>query len=116
MSVMLYKYPSECISCDVGYGFVEVDHKIFDYIVVNEDEVEACVSDGWSKKAEIKEPEKDEKDEKEISLESLSGLTAEEIKETFVVPELKAIAKAEGIRGYGNMRENNLIKRLMEKI
>jgi len=43
MSVMLYKYPASNKNTN---NFMHGDH--FDYIIVNENEVETTLKDGWS--------------------------------------------------------------------
>ena len=51
-----------------------------------------------------------------ISLEDLKGKTEEEIKAKFTVDELRVLAKAVKIKGYTNMKEDNLVGKLLAKV
>lgn len=50
-----------------------------------------------------------------LSLDSLSGKSTDEIKTEFTMDQLRVIAKDSGIKSYHNMKEDKLIKKLLEK-
>lgn len=45
--VMLYSYPSTLRSSDEKKGVIKTKEDSFDFIVVNENEVEACLKEGF---------------------------------------------------------------------
>lgn len=127
---MLYSYPRTIKSNDVKKGFSKVGGNEFDWIIVEKDEVEGCLSQGfYATPAEaLKGGDSDEtnetnaNNEKENSVSEggdpidLNGLTLEEIKAKYTVEQLKEIAKSLDIKSYYNMREDTLIEKILEKV
>lgn len=53
-TTMLYKAPSKNKSCQGNTGFTTVDKVKFDYVIVEDKNIDAYVSKGWSKTADAK--------------------------------------------------------------
>lgn len=113
-ATMLYQYPSVIKSNSKTKGFIDIRGVgRFDYIVVDESEVEACLKEGFFKTtAEAFE----NNNKNSLELNDLKELSFDDIKSKYTVEELRDLAKKEGIKSYSNMLEDNLVKKLMEKI
>lgn len=121
--VMLYRHPSILKSDDINKGIVKVKGVKFDWIIVKEDEVEACLDQGFYKTAdeallgdEDEETTETKTTEDELSLDNLKDKTADEIKDEYTLDQLRPLAKSLKIRGSSQMNEDKLVGKLLEKL
>jgi len=108
--VMLYRHPRTIKGNDVNKGFTKVKGVEFDWIIVEDKEVEACLKQGFY-------PTTDEaigaEDDVTETTPDLSDMSVEEIKEKYTVDELREIAKVKGIKRYSRMNEDTLVEKIL---
>lgn len=127
---MLYRYPGSLKSSSAKTGKTKVNKLFFDYLVVDEEEIEVELKRGWhitstealsalaalSKEAKKETKKKEDETIITIALTDLKDLDVEQIKKAFVMDELRLLAKSVKIKGFHNMLEDNLVKKLLEKL
>lgn len=139
--VMLYSHPSTIKSNDEKKGFCKVKGETVDYIIVDEEEVEGCLTQGFYKTPveaieavsdtdtdNVEGGDSDETNETNANNEEensvseggdpidLKGLTPEEIKAKYTVDELRKVAAELKIKRASRMNEDTLVKKILEKV
>jgi len=118
--VMLYSYPRTIKSNDEKKGFCKVKGEEVDYIIVDEDEVESCLDQGFyetpGEAIEGGSNEQANVTETTLSLNDLEGKTVDEIKAAYTVEELQVLAKVCDIKRATRMNEDTLVEKLLEKL
>jgi len=114
--VMLYRHPSTITNNDVNKGFCKIRDVSFDWVIVEEKEVESCLKQGfYLTPDEALGAEDEEKDIAEIT-SKLNELTIEEIKDKYTVKELRKIATSLEIKGNSKMNQDTLVDKIIEII
>lgn len=114
--VMLYRHPRTIKGNDADKGFTTIKGVEFDWIIVADNEVEACLEQGFYKNPDDAIGAGDEETNVTEITSELKGLTAEEIKEKYTVEELKEIAGSLGIKRISRMNEDTLVEKILEAI